>query len=298
MIVIFCDSVIDNKVVEPDYLDELNAAKRVGFHTSLISFEELTDGNIKRALRLINPSEIKEKGIYRGWMLTPEHYQSLYDGLIKKNIELINTPTEYKHCHYLPESYELIKDNTPKSNWSRANDPINEQVVIELTEAFANSPIIVKDYVKSEKHYWKEACYIPDASDTHNILAITEKFIELRGSSLNEGLVFRQFEELEFLIDHSKSGMPLTKEFRVFFANKKIVSVFDYWDEGEYGETKPELDHFIQIAQTIDSNFFTMDIAQKKNGEWIIMELGDGQVAGLPDNAHIEKFYKLLQEAL
>jgi hypothetical protein len=28
-----------------------------------------------------------------------------------------------------------------------------------------------------------------------------------------------------------------------------------------------------------------MDIAKKENGDWIILELGDGQVSGLPDNA-------------
>ena len=126
-------------------------------------------------------------------------------------------------------------------------------------------------------------------------MLVVDKFIELRGDSLNEGLVFRKFEELEYLAEHSKSGMPLTKEFRIFFANKKIVKVFDYWDEGEYGESKPELDAFTDIAQNIESNFFTMDVAKKKNGDWIIMELGDGQVAGLPDNANRNEFYQNLK---
>ena len=40
------------------------------------------------------------------------------------------------------------------------------------------------------------------------------------------------------------------------------------------------------------SNFLTMDVAQKKDGNWIIMELGDGQVSGLPDNADKVFFIK------
>ncbi|WP_046746158.1 hypothetical protein [Kordia zhangzhouensis] len=36
--------------------------------------------------------------------------------------------------------------------------------------------------------------------------------------------------------------------------------------------------------------------AKKKNGDWIIMELGDGQVAGLPDNADRSDFYKTLKD--
>lgn len=293
MRIVYCDSVFDNKVIEPDYEEEKKSAISAGFDFSLISFEELTDGNIATALRFVKEPENKEFGIYRGWMLTPNQYRNLYDGLLKKNIELINSPDEYQHCHYLPDSFEKIESKTPKSNWTTE---LNSDTILELTSHFGESPIIVKDFVKSEKHNWDEACYIPNASDFDKVKSVVDKFVELRGDSLNEGLVFRQFEELEFLTEHSKSGMPLTKEFRIFFVNKKIVKVFDYWDEGEYGNTKPELDDFIKIAQKIDSNFFTMDVAKKKNGEWIIMELGDGQVAGLPDNADRREFYIKLKE--
>ncbi|MBL3657241.1 ATP-grasp domain-containing protein [Fulvivirga sediminis] len=51
-----------------------------------------------------------------------------------------------------------------------------------------------------------------------------------------------------------------------------------------------------EIALSIKSNFFTMDVAKKTNGDWIIMELGDGQVAGLPDNADKEEFYHNLKQ--
>jgi hypothetical protein len=39
-----------------------------------------------------------------------------------------------------------------------------------------------------------------------------------------------------------------------------------------------------------------MDIAKKKDGEWMIMELGDGQVSGLPENADKANFYRALKE--
>jgi hypothetical protein len=292
---IYCDSVFDNKIIEPDYEDEKNAAIEIGFDFSLISFEELTDGNITKALRLVKTSVEKELGIYRGWMLTPNQYQTLYDGLLIKNIVLINTPIEFQHCHYLPNSYKKIEANTPLSKWTKI---IDDSELLKLSSHFGNNPIIVKDFVKSEKHNWEEACFIPDASNFENVKTVVKKFLELRGSSLNEGLVFRRFENLEYLSEHSKSGMPLTKEFRVFFLNKKVVKVFDYWDEGNYGETKPDLSSFLRLAQNIDSNFFTMDIAKKKDGNWIIMELVDGQVAGLPDNANRADFYKSLKNLI
>jgi hypothetical protein len=42
-----------------------------------------------------------------------------------------------------------------------------------------------------------------------------------------------------------------------------------------------------------------MDIARKTSGEFIIIELGDGQVAGLPDKLNREEFYAgLLKKGL
>jgi len=293
MKIIFCDSVIDNKLVEPDYKTEFNSAKESGFETEIFSFEELQEGNINTALKYIKNCHHEKLAIYRGWMMTPTTYKQFYDGLLKKNIRLINTPTEYKHCHYLPESYAKICEQTPKSNWTKN---ISEDAIIELSNEFRTQPIIVKDYVKSEKHHWNDACFIPNASDKINVLKIVHRFLELRGEYLNEGIVFRTFIELEFLTEHSKSKMPLTKEFRIIFLNKKIVQIFKYWDEGNYDSEKPDIIFFQNIAAKIESIFFTMDVAKKKNGDWIIMELGDGQVAGLPDNANKTTYYTELRK--
>lgn len=295
MKIFYCDNVLDSRIIDPDYEEEMKAAKKAGFETFLLSFEKLNEGNTANALKDIAICEQNETAIYRGWMLKPAVYEKLHNTLTEKNICLINSPIEYKHCHYLPKSYEKIKLFTPKSTWTK---DLKIENIIAVVKQFENSSIIVKDYVKSEKHNWNDACFISDASNETEVQHIVTKFLELRGDSLNVGLVFRKFEDLEFLTEHSQSGMPLTKEFRIFFLNKKIVKVFNYWDEGEYNGLQPELDKFIEIAQQIESNFFTMDVAQKKNGEWIIMELGDGQVAGIPDNADKQEFYNSIKKII
>jgi hypothetical protein len=160
-----------------------------------------------------------------------------------------------------------------------------------ISNEFGTDPIVVKDFVKSNKHSWKESCFIPDASDREQARKVITNFMKFQGKDLNEGLVFRKFEDLEFLTEHSKSGMPLTKEYRLFFLKGNLIGVFNYWDEGDYQHEQPQLDMFISIAKNIDSSFFTMDISKKKDGSWIIMELGDGQVSGLPDNADVIEFY-------
>ncbi len=89
--------------------------------------------------------------------------------------------------------------------------------------------------------------------------------------------------------------MPLTKEFRLFFLDGAPLYAVPYWEEGDYHGMQPPVDQFREVAQTIGSRFFTMDIAQRVDGTWMIVELGDAQVAGLPENADILGFYRALQ---
>lgn len=295
MRIIFCDNLLDKKI-DPDFEEEYNFAIAHNFSTDLISYEELSRSNIGQAMSRVRESENSELAIYRGWMLPPTKYSLLYEALLKKKIRLINAPEEYTNCHYLPESYQFIKGLTPLTTWLEVTSAIDFEQIYQAVEIFKDNAIIVKDYVKSQKHNWDEACYIPTASNRDLVRRIVSKFLELQGKELNVGLVFRKFEELEFLTNHSRSNMPLTKEFRLFFLNGRLIQVLNYWDEGDYGTTQPDLETFIRIGTKVKSNFFTMDIAKKKSGEWMIMELGDGQVSGLPDNANKNEFYRMIAE--
>lgn len=296
MRIIFCDSGFSPKEVDYMYAEEFESAKRKFIQTSLISFEELKKGNMESALKNVKVADEKEMGIYRGWMLKPDQYELFYHALLEKNIELINNPSEYKFCHYLPESYSIIEKHTPKTTFKELKSEFKYEDFQNEIGVFGDQPIIVKDYVKSQKHYWDEACFIPNASDKEKVNSVVSKFIELQDADLNKGLVFREYIELEELTNHSESGMPLTKEFRAFVKHGKIMAIYKYWDEGDYQNVEPIVEEFEEVIPNIKSNFFTMDIAKRKNGNWIIVELGDGQVAGLPDNADKDEFYNLLKK--
>lgn len=301
MKVIFCADPLDSKKVDMDYESEYRAAKELGFEVELMNFEDLVDmDNPELAVKKIKPSGELECAVYRGWMLKPDRYGELYNALKSRNIELINSPDNYKFCHYLPDSYDVIRNYTPNTIWFKRDQLSKslDEVCEILIKTFGKTPVMIKDYVKSRKHEWEEACFIPDASDSIKVKRVVNRFLELQGDDLNEGIVFRQFLKLEFLTLHSKSKMPLTKEFRIFFLDGEPLQEFYYWDEGDYDELKLDLTLFVEVAKKINSRFFTMDIAKVENGGWVIIELGDGQVSGLPDNADLHEFYNRLKMGL
>lgn len=152
----------------------------------------------------------------------------------------------------------------------------------------------MKDYVKSEKHHWKNACFIPNASDTDQAFEVAKNFLKLRGPDLEGGLVFRKFMQFRKLGLHPKSGMPLTEEFRAFVLDGKIICVINYWEEIDYPESPPNIAMLLPMVASIPSRFFTVDFARLENGDWMVVELGDGQVAGLPETANVRAFYRAL----
>lgn len=294
---LFCESPIQPKTVDEDYEAEWIAARENDFGTLLFNFEDLTSTDkLDRATAGIEPNDKLALVIYRGWMLTPQQYAILYAALLPKNYRLINSVAEYRNCHYLPDSLRFIESNTPKTVFEPFDSENSIGRLIEKAQVFGQKPVILKDYVKSEKHDWETACFVKDASDKTSLKQTIENLVQLRGDYLNTGIVVREFVALNALTIHSKSGMPLTEEYRLFFYRQQLLGIYDYWEEGEYNHEKPDTTAFEAIALQIESNFFTMDIARQENGELIIIELGDGQVAGLPDKAGRFAFYKALRK--
>ena len=64
----------------------------------------------------------------------------------------------------------------------------------------------------------------------------------------------------------------------------------------DYAGLVPPVERFAAVAESVRSRFFTMDVAQRRCGGWLIVELGDAQVAGLPEHADVDEFYKALRD--
>lgn len=298
MQIVFGSHPFEPRKPDPAFESEYAAAVAAGLDVAIVSIESLfEERNPQRAVRWIVASQTAASAIYRGWMLSESDYASLGAALNKVNIELINSPQQYAACHYLPQSYAIIERNTARSTWFETKSAPTDSQLSTALAPFGEAAVIVKDYVKSQKHYWSTACFIPCAADLEHAKKVVGEFMKLQGSNLNSGLVFREFVELESAGKHGKSGMPISREVRLFFLRGKRLLCTDYWNAAIELPSEEDLRPFDALAKQIPSNFFSMDLAKRKNGAWMIMELGDGQVAGLPEGLDPAEFYAALKSA-
>lgn len=279
---LFCNHPLYQRKADEDYEEEYQAAG-LDHPCALFSYEDLERGKLS-----LYGDRISGLTIYRGWMMKPEMYAAFYSLLEEKGIVLINTPKEYEKYHTLPGWYSDFAEETAESVWESEGKP---EHALSMAKSLAG-PYIVKDYVKSRKHEWYDACFIQDIADRENAEKIIRNFIARQGDSLVGGIVLRRFEALKRTGFHERSGMPLSEEYRAFLYAGRIMMIDNYWAENGEGKISAEEKLWIEsIANRVKSNFATVDIARKEDGSLIIMELGDGQVSGL-QQIKAEDFYE------
>lgn len=276
------------------FADEASAAAAVGFAVGFAGLELHADDEV--TLRIPPGSG---PALYRGWMLSTTNYEKLDLSLAARGYELINDCAAYAHSYSLPDWYEAIggASATPRSIWFAGSQFDLDAIAASVAAAFRDQPVILKDYVKSRKHEWFDACFIRDASDATEVKRVTSNFLRLQDDSLVGGLVFREFIEFKQVGLHSKSRMPLVREYRLFILDGAKVTNAPYWGEGNYEGDVPDFSSADAAIARVKSRFFAIDVAQKAAGDWLIMEINDGGSAGIPEGGDLGVFYQRLAHA-
>lgn len=298
MKVIFCRDPLNPDSPDSMYVDEVAAATHHGLDIELVDYQQLIDNNAARAVRNIPIHSPPETVIYRGWMLTAEQYGGLYDALYSRGLRLINDIQTYKHCQHLPEIFHLIQEHTPATVWTQGTEDLSDNALQMLLQPFDENPIILRDYVQTQKFHWENACYIPSAADIDAVQSRVQHFLQLQDEQIIGGLVFREFVEFARPCESPADGMPLIQEYRIVYYHQHPIALMRYWDIPDYNSAlEPDLHTFDDIAKSIHSDFFTLDVARRADSDhWMIIESGDAQIASLPNNASIEAFYQALVE--
>ena len=271
---LFPSSFFDRNQVDEDLKTEYNAALQTKEFDILLFDYDAWFNN--RKLKLSSIPEKETSVIYRGWMMTPEHYSAFYQQLRKQNISLVTTPEMYEEFHLFPHIYPKIKEDTPRILTVPLYQRIHIQDVLKTFSKF-----IVKDFVKSVKDS-RFPKYFDTSFDQAQFDQYMKDFYQYRGDLLTKGICIKEYVDLKRYEKH-------TNEVRVFYFDQNIISVCQNSDQPENSPMPPV--ELIQKYQFLDSRFYTIDYAELKDGSWIIIETGDGSVSGIPPKQDPEEFY-------
>ena len=253
--------------VDPDFAAEFDAARAEGLAVRLYSDRTL-------AVLPGGPGAVGPL-MLRGWMMAEARYAELHAALVALGYRPLNGPAAYAEAHYLPLAYPKLVGHTPETVWSAGRDL---DAAWSAYRPLAGGDAIVKDYVKSAKHRWAEACFLPAGTGRGRFGDILSALLDDRGDLFERGFVFRRF-------------VPLAgRECRLFYLNGDLLL--------PPGPPVPAsavpadaLATFGELARRFASRFMTLDTALTAAGEWTVIEVGDGGVSGLPNGLDPADFY-------
>lgn len=290
--IIMCCSALSKRKPDESYQTEYDAAKKF---TNVHLFDIFNVDSVKL------PETQNGKLIYHGWMMPPEIYTKFHNKCKSFGYELINSPGQYLACHHFNGWYESLIGMTPKSLIIPKYYDLRTMMEHVMSWMESNQcAVIIKDYVKSLKHDWHEACFIPKDANALHITKVIAKFLAIKEdqNDFQGNLVVRNFVDLKYIGKHDKSGLPLTKEFRTFVLNGKLLPTYEYWSQGSYSGDVPPTTFIEKAAEKVfkatKSNLFTVDVAQLADNNWTCIEVGDGQVSAIPDHENREEFFRNL----
>lgn len=229
---------------EPDetYAEEFAAARAAQLDCSLYLAEDFEGGEFRPRPQLSEGEVV----IYRGWMLTIAGYAALAGAIEAKGANALTPVAQYRLCHHLPEWYARCEDLTPKTVFA-----VRGADYADAARPLRGPSYFVKDYVKSLTT--TRGSVAESVDEIPEVVALIEKY---RGQ-VEGGVCIREFEDLR----------PETEE-RYFVFKGRAFSR----DGAVPGIVT-------NIAERIDSPFYSVDIVMNVKGEPRLIELGDGQVS-------------------
>lgn len=173
--------------------------------------------------------------------------------------------------------YEDLKDVTPES-WFEHELPQHWSDI--------DFPLVVKGATNSRKHQW----------DTHMFAEDRTAALEVASKLANDpligpqGLIYRRYVPLKLIEKSPINGALYVNEWRFFFYKERLLSHGFYWTNCQYPERAmmdtEGMNFTMDVAKRVAPhvNFFVLDVAEKADGGWLLVEVNDGQMSGLSMN--------------
>ncbi|MGW4897759.1 ATP-grasp domain-containing protein [Kitasatospora sp. NPDC004240] len=303
-VILFPSDPLHPRRPDPHFAWEARLVRESGGTHHLIDHDALTAGEVEEAVRRV-PDGCGPFW-YRGWMIPGPAYAAFTAALAARGANALTGAAGYATAHELPGWYGVFEGATPVSSWLPADTwatpsgPGAAELTAAARRLGGHGPAVVKDYVKSRKHEWDEACFVPELADLPALGRVVARFVELQGEFLAGGVVLRRYEEFE------RDG-PLERaaEARVWWLDGEPVLVGPHPDTPGHAP-EPDLALVRPLVRALGCRFVTTDLArladsrdagEGEGGGWRVVEVGDGQVSELPRGVDASRLLKSLLAA-
>ena len=266
MILLVPADVLDPRRADEHFAEEARAARAAGYDVALVDHDALARGDDPR--RAVARVPACTSAVYRGWMLRSRPYAAFAAALTDCGSRLRTDADQYRRGHELPGWYSALAEFTPESTWTVGTG----RAEFDAARArLGTGPAVLRDYSKSMKHHWHEAAYIPDLDDAAASWAVAARFVELRDDELVGGFVLRRFEQF--------TGA----EARTWWVNGRCRLITAHPDTPhQQPPSDLDLTRTQPAIAALRLPSVTVDLAKRADGEWRVVELGDGQVSDRP----------------
>jgi hypothetical protein len=256
----------------------MNNMPYVLYRPSILTNKELT------AIRKVVPfsnSDLPET-LHEGSIVFPRFRSIPYGEMLAEQVTnagglLVNSWEQYQYVSDVNAWKDDLKGLTP-AVYSETDIP-------DLPEG----EWFVKGETNSDKENWATSCY------AKNLDSLSEVVNNLHNHPVvgNQKLVVRPFIHYRTL-GVMENGQPICNEWRVFVLYNQIVATGFYWSSRiNMIDSRPEsplknkdFQHTIQTAiQRLGNKvpYVVIDLAERTDGSWDIIELNDGNMSGLCD---------------
>lgn len=230
-----------------------------------------------------NSPSLKNSIVIGRYSVLP-YYKELEHDLRLRSAKLINS---HKMHTWVADARE----------WADVLGPNLTPSALDATDFYRlpEGAYIVKGITNSRKHKWHTHMFAPTRADLARVVSRLndDPFIS------DQGLIVRPYVPLKSFGD-GINGIPISHEWRTFWWKGQFVSGGWYWsnhpEHKPAGEIPEAALHCAQLAANIAKdyiNFFVVDVAETAEGNWIVIELNDGQMSGLSDIEPYDFYAKL-----
>ncbi len=226
------------------------------------------DGMFNECQPIKYRSQVYKNDLVIGRYSVLPYYQEVENEIKFLGAKLVNSYKQHQYVADCTQYSEDVKDFTPKCFTTWGN--------------LLEGSYIIKGKTNSKKMQWNNMMFCPTADSVKDVAArlLEDSFIG------NQGLIVRPYIPLEKL-GEGINGLPISNEWRFFCLGDKIVDAGFYWagmldsDPLNLPSDAVRLVHKIMNIVKDKCNFYVVDVAKTASGDWICIELNDGQMSGL-----------------